>query len=74
MFVLALVVVGLIAGVALWFPVLTFTRSLLYGVSPHDPRLLSLSLGALLVVGVMAGLIPALRASRINPIEAIRRE
>jgi predicted permease len=71
---LALVVVGLIAGVALWFPVLNFTRSLLYGVSPHDPKLLTFSLLALLFVGVMAGLIPALRASRIDPIEAIRAD
>jgi predicted permease len=71
---LVLVAIGLVAGVALWFPVLNLTRSLLYGVSPHDPRLLGMSLGALLVVGVLAGLLPALRASRIDPIEAIRAD
>jgi predicted permease len=71
---LALVVIGLVAGVALWFPVLGFTRSLLYNVSPHDPKLLGMSLGALMLVGVLAGLIPAMRASRIDPIEAIRAD
>jgi predicted permease len=71
---LALVVIGLMAGVVLWFPVLGFTRSLLYNVSPHDPKLLGMSLGVLMVVGVLAGLIPALRASRIDPIEAIRAD
>jgi ABC-type antimicrobial peptide transport system permease subunit len=71
---LTLVILGLVAGVALWFPVLNLTRSLLVGVSPHDPRLLSMSVGVLVLVGVVAGLIPAWRASRIDPIEAIRRE
>ena len=71
---LGLVVLGLIAGVALWFPVLGLTRSLLYNVSPHDPRLLAGSVGVLVLVGVLSGLIPALRASRIDPIEAIRAD
>jgi predicted permease len=71
---LGVILTGLAVGVALWFPLLGLTRSLVYGVSPHDPRLLALSLGALLLVGVMAGMIPALRASRIDPIDAIRVE
>ena len=71
---LTLVVLGLVAGVALWFPVLNLTRSLLVGVSPHDPKLLSMSVGVLVLVGVVAGLIPAWRASRIDPIEAIRAD
>jgi predicted lysophospholipase L1 biosynthesis ABC-type transport system permease subunit len=71
---LALVVLGLVAGVVLWFPVLGLTRTLLYGVSPHDPKLLAVSVSVLVVVGVMAGLVPALRASRIDPIDAIRAD
>jgi ABC-type antimicrobial peptide transport system permease subunit len=71
---LVLVVIGLVAGVALWFPVLGLTRTMVVGISPHDPQLLAASVGVLMLVGIMAGLIPALRASRIDPIEAIRAE
>jgi predicted permease len=71
---LVLVVLGLVAGVALWYPVLGLTRTMVVGISPHDPRLLAASVGVLLFVGALAGLIPALRASRIDPIEAIRAD
>jgi hypothetical protein len=71
---LGVVAIGLAAGVALWFPVLGLTRTLLYGVSPHDPRLLAASVAVLAIVSAIAGLVPALRASRIDPVEAIRAE
>lgn len=71
---LKVVVAGLAVGIVLWFPVLGMTRSLVFGVSPHDPRLLGASLAVLVVIGVVAGLVPALRASRIDPIEAIRAD
>jgi ABC-type antimicrobial peptide transport system permease subunit len=71
---LSLVATGLVAGVALWFPVLGLTRSLVFEVSPHDPALLASSLGMIVIVGVVAGLVPAWRASRIDPIEAIRAD
>jgi predicted permease len=71
---LAVVAAGLAVGVILWFPVLGMTRSLVFGVSPHDPRLLAASVGVMVVIGLVAGLVPALRASRIDPIEAIRAD
>jgi ABC-type antimicrobial peptide transport system permease subunit len=54
--------------------VLGLARSLVYDVSPHDPTLLAVSLAVLAGVGAVAGLVPAWRASRIDPIEAIRAD
>jgi ABC-type antimicrobial peptide transport system permease subunit len=71
---LGLVTGGLAVGVALWFPVLGLTKSLVFNVSPHDPVLLGVSLAVLISVGAFAGLVPAWRASRIDPIEAIRAD
>jgi hypothetical protein len=68
------VVAGLFVGLILSLPALRLTQHLVFGVGPHDPRILGISAALLLAVGVIAALIPALRASRINPIEAIRAE
>lgn len=46
----------------------------LFRVEPGDPRVLAAVLTLLLVTTTLASLIPALRASRIDPLEAIRRE
>lgn len=68
------ILIGLAAGVVLWFPLLGLTRQLVYGLSPHDPVTLALSTGLLLLIGLAAALLPAARAARIDPIEAIRAE
>ncbi|MFL5579012.1 MAG: ADOP family duplicated permease [Gemmatimonadaceae bacterium] len=71
---LATIAAGLALGIALWFPLLGLARRLLYGVSPHDPGTLAGGAAALLAAGVLAALLPALRAARVDPIEAIRAE
>ena len=64
---LAIGVVGsLIAGKAL--------SSLLYGVSPHDPVVLSLVAVVLVLVATLASYFPALRATRVDPMVALRHE
>ena len=64
------VAVGLAAALALG----RLVTSLLYGVSPRDP--LSLLLAALAVIGVaaLASWLPARRAARSDPMEALRSE
>jgi ABC-type antimicrobial peptide transport system permease subunit len=48
--------------------------TLLYGVSPTDPQVLSLSVLVLALVSMVACLIPAIRATKVDPIEALRSE
>jgi ABC-type antimicrobial peptide transport system permease subunit len=49
-------------------------EGLLYGVAPHDPQALLGAGALLLVVGVVACLVPAWRASRVDPARALRAE
>jgi predicted permease len=71
---LGTIVTGLLIGLVLWFPLLGLTKRLVYGLSPHDPLTLATGAALLLAVGFVAALLPALRAARIDPIEAIRAE
>jgi len=68
------VVAGLGAGVLLALGAARVVASLLYGVPPRDPLALSVVAGTLIVVAVGAALVPALRASRADPLLALRNE
>ena len=63
-------VVGLAAAVALG----RLAQSLLFELQGHDPMVLTGSAVLLVIVALGAGLIPALRASRIDPMTALRYE
>jgi putative ABC transport system permease protein len=68
------VVVGVVVGLAgAWFST-RLVESMLYDVEPTDPVTFSTIPLVLLTVGVVASLIPALRATRIAPTEALREE
>lgn len=64
------VCIGLPAAIALS----TFVRSQLYGLEPHDPQTLAISTAVLVAVASLAGFVPALRASRVEPTRALRHE
>lgn len=68
------VMLGIGLGVALSIPALGVTRAILYGVSPHDPIAIATAAVLLLATGMLAAGFPAWRASRIDPISAIRSE
>ncbi len=72
--VIAIIAVGLAIGVPLALLGSEYVRSLLYQIAPSDPTAFAIGIGALLVSALFAGLIPALRASRIDPLTAMRHE
>jgi predicted permease len=71
---LALVAVGIGIGVPASLALARLLESTLYGVTPGDPRVLAAVVGSLLGVAFLAGLVPALRASRVDPLVALRSE
>lgn len=68
------VLVGVAVGLALAWLSTRLVEAMLYGIAPKDPMTFSTLPLLLLVVGVTASLVPALRATRIAPTEALREE
>ena len=68
------VVVGLLIGLAGGAAAGALIRSVLYGTSPLDPVVFVTMVGSLLLTAVVACAVPAIRASRIEPMQALRIE
>jgi predicted permease len=66
--------VGGIVGVGLAVALGSLAGSLLFEIRGDDPAVLALAVAALSVVAFAAGFIPALRASQIDPMTALRHE
>jgi predicted permease len=64
------VLIGLVTAIAL----VRFVRSMLYGLKAFDPVSLVSATILLLCVSLLAGFIPARRAARVEPMEALRHE
>jgi predicted permease len=72
--VLLLLAIGLAVGVPAAMALGQYVAAQLYGIKPHDPMIAGGTMALLIVVSAAAGLIPAQRASRIDPILALRHE
>jgi len=69
-----LVVLGLVVGLPLALAAGRFLGSQLYGMNPYDPVVTLIAIVALGFSALIASVIPALRASLISPLEALRVE
>ena len=65
---------GILAGVAGAALAGWFIRGLLYAVSPWDPLVYASAVPVLMLAGLIACLLPARRAVRANPVDALRAE
>jgi predicted permease len=72
--VLLLVGVGTVAGVTAAIFLTRFVQAQLFGLTPNDPATIVLATIALIAVAALAGYLPAVRASRIDPIRTLRYE
>jgi ABC-type antimicrobial peptide transport system permease subunit len=72
--VLTLIAIGIGVGVPAALVLTRVVKSQLYGLEAHDPWTLGLATGLLAAVACAAGYIPALRASRVDPMKALRYE
>jgi len=71
---LRLIAVGLVVGIAAALGLARFLSAVLFGVQPWDPAVF-IAVPALLTATAVAAIwLPALRASRVNPIDALRVE
>jgi len=66
--------VGLLAGLAAAFLAARSLDAMLFGVRPNDPVAFAGAAAAVLLVAIAAGLVPAIRAMRIDPVRALRSE
>ena len=68
----ALAGVGIVAGLVFSAATASMMASLLYGVRPHDPAVFLIAPLLLFAIAVLASYLPARRATKVNPIVALR--
>jgi putative ABC transport system permease protein len=72
--VVAVAIAGIVLGVALAVPAMKLLTALLYQVRPGDPWVFAGLAFVLLTVTLLAGYIPARRATRVDPLTTLRSE
>jgi ABC-type antimicrobial peptide transport system permease subunit len=68
------VLVGVVVGLGGALTLAPSLGALLFGVGPADPRTFVTTAAALVGIALLAALVPARRAMRVNPIVALRGE
>jgi len=71
---LGIAVPGVLIGAPCAWAAARLVRAQLYGIAPGDPRTLLIAAALSLATVLVASLLPAVRASRVAPVEALREE
>lgn len=71
---LVLVLVGVAIGIPIALGALRLISSMLFGLKPTDPLTLAMAIAFMLAVAALAAYLPARRASRVDPMVALRYE
>ena len=71
---LPVILIGIVAGAVTGLICGRYVETQLFGLKAADPAVFLTSVGALLIVSMSAAFVPAWRASRIDPIRALRCE
>jgi putative ABC transport system permease protein len=71
---MVLVVIGVVLGIAASLGVTRLLRAQLFGVGPTDPAVFAIMATALVIAGLAACVVPARRATRADPMLALRTE
>ena len=71
---LRLTAIGLVVGLVASWILVRLLQGMLFGVTVSDPMTFGSALLLLTAVATLAGYVPAIRASRLNPVEALRMD
>jgi predicted permease len=71
---LTLLAIGVVAGAALAVAAGSVTRAMLFGLKPADPLVLVLAVGSLTLIALAASVLPAARATAVDPMQVLREE
>jgi ABC-type antimicrobial peptide transport system permease subunit len=69
-----LVVIGMVIGLGAALATTRLVSTLLFDLSPNDPATIAAAVLLMIAVAALAGYMPARRASRIDPMTALRCE
>ena len=69
-----LVLIGIVTGLAAYLALSSVVGKLLYGIAPTDPLTLAIAPVLLALAALAACLLPVRKATRVNPLEALRAE
>ncbi len=71
---LTMALIGVMAGLAISAAMMRLLSGMLYGIRPSDPITFAGTAALLLLVSIAASIIPAYRAARLDPMQALRNE